>query len=142
MMERKIIYYPTIIVPSLWAKWAVLYFDKVGSIIPRNVDFEELVHSWNKKDFQTMKILIDEDELEPTDPQDLLKSKEKWNSVETFEEEFKRIVTSETFQSIIYKNWKRNFVWKVHRDKISDRIYEFLYDRGLAEENKKVGIGF
>lgn len=43
-MERKIIYYPTIIVPSEWAKWAILYFDKVSSIIPKGVDYREVVN--------------------------------------------------------------------------------------------------
>jgi len=76
-MGRKIIYYPTIIVPSEWTKWAVLYFDKVSSIIPEGLDYREVVNPWNEQDFKIMKILIEEGELEPTDPQHLL-SQEKY----------------------------------------------------------------
>ncbi|MCW7080574.1 MAG: DUF6236 family protein [Candidatus Methanospirare jalkutatii] len=136
-MERKIIYYPTIIVPSEWAKWAVLYFDKVSSIIPKGVDYREVVNPWNEKDFKIMKILMKEGEFEPTDPQHLLSQREKWANREMLIKEFKKIITSSKFQSIINKNWKRRPIWKVHRDKVSNGIYEFLHEQGLAEVDKK-----
>lgn len=136
MLERKIIYYPTIVVPSQWAKWAVLYFDKVSSIIPQNLGFKEVVGSWNKNDFETMKILIDEGELEPSDPQSLV-SQAHWSSVEAFEKEFKEIVVSKSFQSIINRKRKRNLIWRVHKDKVSYRTYEFLHELGLAEKDKE-----
>ncbi len=136
MIERKIIYYPTIIVPSQWTKWAVLYFDKISSIIPEGLDFKEVVSPWNKCDFKIMKILEEEGELEPTDPQHLLNQREEWASKEKFILEFKNIVTSDRFQSIINTNWKRKPIWKVHRDKVSNEIYEFLHSQGLAEEDK------
>ena len=75
-MGRKIIYYPTIIVPSEWTKWAVLYFDKVSSIIPKGLDYRVVVNPWNEQDFKIMKILIEEGELELTDPQHLLSQRE------------------------------------------------------------------
>ena len=138
MMERKIIYYPTIVVPSYWAKWAVLYFDKVSSIIPQDLNFKEVINPWNEKDFETMRILMHEGELEPSDPQDLLwKETKEWENVKAFEEEFKEIVTSNTFKSIINRNWRRNPIWKVHRDKLSSEIYEFLHDQELVEEDRK-----
>jgi len=136
-MGRKIIYYPTIIVPSEWAKWAVLYFDMVSSIIPEGLDYREVVNPWNEKDFKIMKILMEEGKLESTDPKYLLSQKEKWASREMLIEEFKKIVTSSKFQSIINKNWERRPIWKVHWDKVSNGIYEFLHGQGLAEEDKK-----
>jgi len=136
-MERRIIYYPTIVIPSQWTKWTVLYFDKVISIIPENLNFKEVIYPWNEKDFRIMKILMDEGELERANPQDLIGQREKWRSVEMFEKEFRRIVTSKRFQSIINRNWKRNHKWKVHRDKISYKVYEFLHNQGLAEEDKQ-----
>ena len=125
------------IVPSEWTKWAVLYFDKVSSIIPEGIDYREVVNPWNKKDFKIMKILMKEGEFEPTDPQHLLSQKEKWANREMLIKEFKKIVTSNKFQSITNKNWKRRPIWKVHRDKISNEIYEFLHEQGLAEADKK-----
>ena len=139
-MERKIIYYPTIIVPSEWAKWAVLYFDKVSSIIPKEVkeaDYKEIINPRNEKDFKIMKILMKEGEFEPTDPQHLLSQREKWANRKMLIKEFKKIVTSSKFRSITNKNWKRRSIWKVHRDKISNEIYEFLREQGLAEKDKK-----
>jgi len=135
-MERKIIYYPTIIVPSEWAKWAVLYFDKVSSIIPKGVDYKEVVNPWNEKDFKIMKILMEEGEFEPTDPQHLLFQREKWANREMLIKEFKKIVTSKEFQSIINKNWERMPIWKVHWDKVSKGIYEFLHKQGLAKRER------
>jgi len=136
-MKRKIIYYPTIIVPSEWAKWTVLYFDKVSSIIPKGVDYKEVVNPWNEKDFKIMEILMEEGEFEPTDPQHLLSQREKWANREILIKEFKKIVTSNKFQSIINKNWKRSsIIWKVHWDKVSNGIYEFLHEQGLAEKDK------
>ncbi len=38
---------------------------------------------------------------------------------------------------VINKNWKRNPIWRVHSDKISQKVYEFLHDRGLAEVDKE-----
>ncbi len=108
MMERKIIYYPTIIVPSEWAKWAVLYFDKVSSIIPESLDLGEVIKPWNKEDFEIMKILMDEGELERANPQGLFAQVEKRASVEAFKEEFRRILISKRFKSIIIQVPEKN----------------------------------
>lgn len=137
MVGRKIIYYPTIIIPSQWAKWAVLYFDKVSPIIPGNLDLREVIRPWNKSDFYTMEILMSEGELEPYPPELLLRKTEKWRNVKAFEEEFKKTVTSESFRSIINRDWRKHPIWRVHRNKVSDRIYEFLNSQGLAERNKE-----
>ena len=37
MTERKVLYYPTILVPLSWLRWSILYWDKVSSIIPESL---------------------------------------------------------------------------------------------------------
>lgn len=138
MSERKILYYPTILVPLRWLKWAILYWDKVSSIVPHDWKNELLLkYSRNKESYKVMKFLEGEGEFEFTRPDSLFHQTRDWGTVKAFKTELKEIVNSPQFQSKINKNWRKNPIWRIHWDKISNRIYEFLREKELAEEDKQ-----
>ena len=70
--QRKILYYPTIIIPEQWLKTVVLYWDKVSSIVPRSFDFNnppEFVSYNSQNHIEAMKLLEEYGIYEPTYPE-------------------------------------------------------------------------
>lgn len=131
MIERKLLYYPTIVVPSRWLRWAVFYWDKVSSIVP--YDWERrplLTTSWQKDHFKTMKYLWRREEFEPTRPRHLLRRR----STRSFREEFIETVSSPQFQISIRKDWVRS-PGRIHKDKFTKAILDFLVRLKLARED-------
>lgn len=125
-MTRKILYYPTILVPTKWLKWAILYWDKVSSIVPKY--WEDIRSFWNPQDnefYEAMKYLEQEEEYEPIKPR-------TFDAFSTLTEEFKEIVNSSQFQSRI----NRTKVGFINKDKITDSIYDFLREKDLISENR------
>ena len=64
MSERKILYYPTILVPTRWLKWTMLYWDKVSSIVPEKweEDMPKFRNPQHGEFYGAMKYLQDEGE--------------------------------------------------------------------------------
>ena len=133
MIDRKILYYPTILAPAHWLKWATLYWDMASSIIPYGWERNPvIVHPQHKKDHYTMQYLQEEGLFTPTRPGDLLRGRRERKS-EAFFEELRRIVTSVEFQACTEKNWVRNPVYRIHGDKFTHQILSFLHELGLTD---------
>lgn len=131
MINRKVLYYPTILVPSRWLKWGIFYWDTVSSIVPYGWDRNPiLIGPRSRKSFNDMKYLREEMEFEPTRPDRLIRRRQ---AVQNLKNEFFDIVRSSEFESSINKNWRENSRGRIHRDKLSNEIIEFLRRRGLAD---------
>jgi hypothetical protein len=145
-MNRTILYYPTIDIPTnSWLRHSLLYWDEVSSIVPKSWDEKMLLELSPEIHY-----LIDEGQFRPIKPEDLIMGKGNWEVFEKFQNEFKEIVSSDQFQkfinrgnfslsSRIHRNKMENSInlSRIHANKTSDSLYEFLYELGLAkrEEN-------
>lgn len=133
MINRKVLYYPTILVPSPWLRWGIFYWDTVSSIVPYGWDENPiLIGRRSKKSFNDMKYLTEEMEFEPTRPNRLTRKRQ---AVRDLKREFFDIVGSSEFESRIDKNWRENSRGRIHRDKLSMEVIKFLKLRGLAERS-------
>lgn len=131
-IKRTILYYPTISIPSgTWLRQALLYWDEIGSIVPKNWDNEILISLGPDIEY-----LKNEGEFRPFDPQELIKQAKGLQERQEFEKEFKSIIESPLFQKILDG---KNIILSsnVHRDKVSKGLfYDFLQPEGLADFDK------
>jgi hypothetical protein len=150
--ERNILYYPTINVPSnSWLRHSLLYWDHVSSIIPKNVSQEEELST-------DIQYLIDEGQFKAIRPGELLNNENANNLTKEFEIEFISIIKSDAFakykkskvrsfsrirnEKLVpnMKNMERKKSFgKIHSDKISYNIHDFLYDEGLSQKKEVNG---
>lgn len=94
-MNRIILYYPTIDVPSnSWLRNSLLYWDKVSSIVPQNIDVETELS-------RDIHYLIDENQFTPIRPDELIENPENFQFLQKFEKEFVDVVRSEFFQRLV-----------------------------------------
>lgn len=119
---RCILYYPTIDIPnSSWLRKAALYWDQIGSIIPNGQDLTGYVPI--SRDLQ---LLYDQGMYRPFNPSRLLQG--PYRQFEAFQDEFKAI-----FAGLIESHqYGDNRTFRIHQNKVSFGIYEYLRDRGLA----------
>lgn len=136
-MNRTILYYPTIELPrSSWLMHALLYWDEVSSIIP---DTRRVYNSLSGR----INYLIDEGQFRPIRPEELFKK--DWQIVDQFINEFKETVLSEDFQRFIIRQHRvfsprhihanklgENHTAKIHNNKTTDVLFNFLEENGLA----------
>lgn len=125
-IKETILYYPTISIPSNeWLKQAVLYWDEVGSIVPQRYDETE-INPYSPE----IQYLKDEGEFRPfrTD----LIYRQSWNVVQEFENELLDVIASDEFQNRLAPIEKRRISSCIHEDKVSDTVFHFLRDEGLA----------
>lgn len=141
-MNRTILYYPTIDIPTnSWLRNALLYWDEVSSIVPKSWDEKLLMEL--SPDIQ---YLMDEGQFRPIKPEDLISKSDRWEVFEEFQNEFKEIVSSGEFRSwILTRNRILNRIKtgvnsdsiivesRIHSNKTSDIIFNFLEERGLAK---------
>ena len=134
-MKRKLLYYPYIDIPNLsFVKKAILYWDKISSIVPYEYDYKCHLNPH-------IQYLKDEGEYEPISTANLYFSCDTWENTETIRQNFNKelikilssiqIKKSEKF-SRLHKEKLREY--KVHKNKIvgfEDEIYLFLKDRGF-----------
>lgn len=135
--NRTILYYPTIDVPSnSWLRHALLYWDQVSSIVPRNIDNEVELSP-------DLHYLIDEGEFRPISPEELIKTPRNFQALQEFQDEFIEVVKSEQFQQFLKAQpfsvsrirdakVSKLQVHRIHSNKTSHTITDFLRDRGLA----------
>lgn len=135
MIERKILYYPTILAPTRWLKWATFYWDKVSSIIPEGWEHKPTLSRQKQQEhYKTMKYLWkEEDVFEPTRPRSLFNPMLASN----LKREFTELVNTPNFQATINREWMRNPIGRIHTDKFSNGILDFLTDMKLAKMDKK-----
>jgi hypothetical protein len=131
MWERKILYYPTILVPARWQRMTILYWDKISSIVPEKWDDEvglspSFGNSQADKSYCDMKYLEAEGEYEPIRPE---------NNYVPIEHEFKRKINSFGISDGNDMNRKNSYML-VHKDKIAHHLYDFLKEKNLVLDEK------
>lgn len=144
-MKNTILYYPTINIPTRsWLRNALLYWDEVSSIVPKSWDDKILI-----KLSPDIQYLMDEQQFRPIMPEDLFQNGDNWQSFHDFETEFKEIVSSQNFinlmprRSKVRTSYREISTSKIHRNKTTDVITDFLYEKGLAlRENNSEWINF
>jgi hypothetical protein len=124
--KTTILYYPSTRVPTTpWLRQVLLYWDEISSIVPH--ELEDNAFFPIPYDVQ---YLQGEGEFRPIHPEMLVRSQ---NDFDEFHEELVAAVTSERFQRILPPASVRQFDSPIHTDKVSDRAYGFLADRGLVK---------
>jgi flagellar hook-basal body complex protein FliE len=151
-MNRTILYYPTINIPNnAWLKHALLYWDEISSIIPQDDNDRFLIDL-----SPDILYLMDEGHFRPIRPESLISESENWKAFEEFQNEFKEVVSSPNFKRVLTAhraigkdyNIHRNKVGslnlsKIHNNKTSDGLYDYLESHGLAtRENGYEWISF
>jgi hypothetical protein len=142
-MNRTILYYPTINIPTnSWLRHSLLYWDEVSSIVPKSWEDDILLEL-----SPDIHYLIDEGQFRPIKPEDLISVRENWEAFEEFQREFKEIVLSPQFQrfvnrgNLIVSRIHPNKIIsnmngsRIHANKTSDSLYDFLYEQGLARRD-------
>jgi len=144
MTTRTILYYPTINIPSnSWLRHALLYWDEVSSIIPQ---------SWGDRYLYALSpdlhYLIDEGQFRAIKPDELILKGDNWEAFHEFQTEFKTTIQSPQFQNLIKRKSfslsgihidkvrDSNLVARVHSNKTSDNLVDFLEEFGLAKRDK------
>lgn len=132
MINRKILYYPNIVVPTRWLRWALFYWDEVSSIVP---------YSWKIRAHRDMKLLYDESEFVPTRPDSLIQDAPA--KVSSFHSELLEVLDTAKFKSIIRKDWlEQGYVGKIHETKVSRKIIESLKQRSLAKKKSRNSVWY
>ena len=128
--KRTILYYPTISIPtSDWLRRSLLYWDEIGSIVP--MDYEERTLIPYSSDIQFLKA---EGEFRAVRPERLASS---WEKSEQLAKELINIIESQKFQNILPRREMRLLHSRIHRDKISGNVVDYLENWGLAERDKE-----
>ena len=140
-MNRTILYYPTINIPTnSWLRHSILYWDEVSSIVPKSWDDKILLNLSPEIHY-----LLDEGQFRPIKPEDLIFKKDNWQEFENFQQEFREVVSSQNFRKFIDKRPfttlyrvhqnKVELTSRIHCNKISDSVYDFLQEQGLADRS-------
>lgn len=139
-MNRTILYYPTIDIPSpSWLKHAALYWDEVSSIVPKSWDDKILINL--STDIQ---YLMAEGQFRPIKPEDLIFKTDNWDAFEQFRKELEETVSSKEFQRLINRQpfstyrvhsnkVEQKLTSRIHANKTSDSIFYFLSEASLAK---------
>lgn len=141
-MKRTILYYPTIDIPSKsWLRHAILYWDEVSSIVPKSYDDSVLDNL-----SPDIRYLMSEGQFRPINPDDLIYKNDNWEALNQFRKEFTETVASAAFQQFIQRQQKSQYkihidkigqqnVARIHNNKMTDGIFQFLKGLGLAKMN-------
>jgi hypothetical protein len=123
MNQRKVLYYPTIIAPLSWLKWATLYWDKVASIVPEQWEMDSTNNSSPiARAYEAMNLLKAEGVFEPASPR---VPHAQWK-VET------EIKAHPDLRPTHPKVWKENGLFRIHVEKFNHGALSFLKELGLA----------
>ena len=123
-IKSTILYYPTINIPNNdWLRKVLLYWDEIGSIVPRNYQGESSIEFSPEVAF-----LWQEDVFRPFNPSMLAA---RYDIASEFEQEFLEVVESEPFQKLIADK-ELKLVSRIHEHKVSDYVIEWLETMGLA----------
>jgi hypothetical protein len=127
-LKSTILYYPTIDIPNTdWLRRVLLYWDEIGSIVPRNYAGENSIEFSPEVAF-----LYDEGVFRPFDPLMLIRQPELHTN---FEEELFSILESDQFRKLMMNSQKAKKS-QIHRDKVSDMLFERLIGLGLASRGR------
>ncbi len=123
-----ILYYPTIAVPSgVWLKQALLYWDEIASIVPTDWDGVPVIDY--TPEVQT---LYDQHIFKPVRPESLIH--ENFRKLHDFEQELMDLIETQEFQELLPPLDQRVFRSKIHKNKVSEAIFQFMLKRGLVAQ--------
>ena len=145
-MNRTILYYPTIDIPSNdWLKHAVLYWDEVSSIVPDDKKLRNRLSG-------ALDYLRHEGHFRPIHPETLVHQDNNWEVLQEFSNEVKNVVGSKEFESFLFrknrisrpsqsklKNAELIFT-EIHSNKTTYSLVEFLRERGLIRRTNQEWI--
>jgi hypothetical protein len=106
-----------------------LYWDEIGSIVP--IDYEERTLIPYSPDIQYLK---EEGEFRPFRPRELAY---RWEKVQELMKELVGIIETPKFQNLLPRREMRLLHSRIHRDKVSDGIVDYLEHWGLAQRDKE-----
>ena len=127
-LKSTILYYPTMEIPNTdWLRQVLLYWDEIGSIVPRNYARENAI-AFSPE----VKLLLKEGVFRSFDPLSLIRRPDLYNG---FEQELFSIIESERFELMTANtNGKKDS--RIHKDKVSDLIMDRLLEKGLATKGR------
>lgn len=131
-----ILYYPTIKIPSgSWLRQAVLYWDEVGSIVPRAYDdwADDQAIARYSGDIQ---YLHDQGAFRPFNPEVMLKSGEVRRALFR---ELDDAIDAREFRRMLPKRSDRRYTANVYKQKMTDGVFERLKNKGLAKDPDRHG---
>lgn len=123
-MPNTILYYPKIAIPDgAWLRQALLYWDRIGSIIPREFDragydVPDLSKLYELKVFRSY------------NPEDFIIGDQRLRM--EFEQEFIHISKKPSFWKRLPPPEARRFDSPIHIAKITDNLSEYIQSKGLA----------
>lgn len=119
--RRTILYYPTILIlDDLWLRQALLYWDGIASIVPRQ---------WDQAFTPEMEYLQEVGQFKTYRPEDIMRH----GLLGLMEEDFFNIVESAEYQAYLGPRQSWILDKRVHEDKVSHSITGFLVDKGLVD---------
>ncbi len=128
--KRTILYYPTISVPtSHWLRRSLLYWDEIGSIVPRRYE-EETANAFSSE----IDYLKAEGEFRPFYPEELV---HRWDKVQELVKELRDTIESPKFRGLLPRREMRHQYSRIHVDKVSDSVVDYLQTKGLAQRDKE-----
>ncbi|MEZ5425241.1 MAG: DUF6236 family protein [Pyrinomonadaceae bacterium] len=132
-LKETILYYPTISIPTVnWLRQVLLYWDEIGSIVPQNYEDRALIPFTPE-----IQYLKDEGEFRSFRTDSVALG--DWNKVQEFEAEIIDAVKSDSFQQNLLPREMRSISSRIHKDKVSRKVYGFLEDAGLAINHRNLG---
>ena len=123
-MPNTILYYPKIAIPDgAWLRQALLYWDRIGSIIPR--EFDRAGH-----DLQDLHTLYELNVYRSYNPEDFIAGDQRLRI--EFEQEFIHISKKPSFWRRLPPTEARRFDSPIHIAKITDNLSEYIQSKRLA----------
>jgi hypothetical protein len=124
--KRSLLYYPTIKIPSgQWLKQTILYWDEVGSIVPRDLN-----GTWLIPMSDDLKYLAGEEIFYPYDPRWI---EGNWEISQLFFDELCQNVQSDSFLRLVPRAEQRLYDAKIHWNKVSEQALNFLLTNELVK---------
>lgn len=131
-LARTVLYYPTINVPTgTWLRQALLYWDKVGSIVPQSYD-DDTTERGIARYGSDIHRLYDERIFRPFNPDLLMRSDS--GEIQQFSQELKSELRNQKFASLLPPRAERKLDVAIYKQKLTDSVFSHLRKLGLAEE--------
>jgi len=123
-MPNTILYYPKIAIPDgAWLRQALLYWDRIGSIIPRELDRAD-------QDIQDLHTLYELNVYRSYNPENFIAGDQRLRI--EFEQEFIHISKKPSFWKRLPPPESRRFDSPIHIAKITNNLSEYIQSKGLA----------
>lgn len=138
--EKVLLYYPTIEIPSPgWIRQGLMYWDKIGSIVPQSYD-EHFPPPLRYSD--QIQPLYDAKLFRPFNPEDLFNWGWQQNAVDAFQAELLQILDSDEFTKKLHDEFtqkppeKRKYKAEVYVEKVNESLYQELLQRHLVSPKR------